>query len=328
MQPTLVSSNIVNTAQPLSVSQLQQKFLSAIEHVDEIILGKREQVELMFVALLAEGHVLLDDTPGMGKTTLARAMSGVLGMDLRRVQFTSDLMPSDIVGVGMLPTVNSNTPSPGVFHPGPVFTHLLLADEINRASPRTQSALLEAMAERQVTVDGNTHQLPHPFWVIATQNPVDFSGTFPLPESQMDRFLFRMVIGYPDEQSEMDLFMGKGGLSHRTPTLMLSADQVVQSQESVEQQGVTEVLVQYLHRLVKATRTHPDVSTGLSPRAGLSLLRAARAHSWLKGRNHVLPEDIQAVFVHATAHRLTMAHQSFSERSRVAEHILATTSCP
>lgn len=327
MQPTLVSSNIVNQPQPLSVEQLQQRFLSAIEHVDEIILGKREQVELMFVALLAEGHVLLDDTPGMGKTTLARAMSGVLGLDLRRVQFTSDLMPSDIVGVGMLP--NPNSPSTaGVFHPGPVFTHLLLADEINRASPRTQSALLEAMAERQVTVDGTTHKLPHPFWVIATQNPVDFSGTFPLPESQMDRFLFRMVIGYPDEQSEMDLFMGKGGLSHREPTLMLSAEQVVQSQENVEQQGITEVLVKYLHRLVRATRTHADVSTGLSPRAGLSLLRAARAHSWLKGRNHVLPEDIQAVFVHATAHRLTMAHQSFSERSRVAEQILATTPCP
>lgn len=306
---------------------LQDRFLNAIQCVDDVILGKREQVDMMFVALLAGGHVLLDDTPGTGKTTLARSMSSVLGMDWRRVQFTSDLMPSDIIGLASL---NGNAPgTPLQFQPGPVFTNLFLADEINRASPRTQSALLEAMAERQATVDGVTHQLPNPFWVVATQNPVDFSGTHPLPDSQMDRFLFRMALGYPDQDNEMKLLMGEGGtFAQKNLHALLRTEDILQAQQLIGSQKASNTLVEYLHRLILATRHHQDIITGLSPRAGLSLLHAARAHAWLRKRDHVLPEDVKAVFVHGAAHRLKTHHHDFEERRKIAQKILAATSCP
>lgn len=309
-------------------SNLLERYRNAISQVEKVILGKNTQVELMFVALLAGGHVLLDDTPGMGKTTMARSMAAVLGLNLHRIQFTSDLMPSDVVGVNVYNT-SSGIPQ-AHFQPGPVFSNLLLADEINRASPRTQSALLEAMAEQQVTVDGVSHPLPNPFWVIATQNPIDFSGTFPLPDSQMDRFMFRMVLGYPDEQSELDLLLGKSASNRQRLEKSLSEADVLAAQSVVSQQAVNERLVKYVLRLVQSTRQHPDVITGLSPRAGLSILQAARAVSWLRDRTFVTPDDIQHVFVEASAHRIVLGHHAHNQDARraIAQKILQSTPTP
>lgn len=311
----------------LSFQDLRERYRQSIADVEHVILGKNEHVELMFVALLAGGHVLLDDTPGTGKTTMARAMASVLGLELHRIQFTSDLLPSDVVGVNMY---TQGVSPQAHFQKGPIFSNLLLADEINRASPRTQSALLEAMAEQQVTVDGVTHHLPSPFWVIATQNPVDFSGTFPLPDSQMDRFMFRMALGYPDEKSELSMLMGNHLAAKNNLKNILSENDVLTAQKAVSQQTVTERLAQYILRLVNTTRTYSDVATGLSPRAGLSLLQAARALSWLRGRSYVTPDDVQHVFVPAAAHRLVLNHHAHDHKQRkeIASRILETTPTP
>lgn len=309
---------------------------SAIDQVNAVVLGKPKQVELMFVALLSKGHVLLDDTPGMGKTTLARTMSLMLGLGLRRIQFTSDLMPSDVVGVSI--PVSPANPQGGSgfgapvfkFQEGPVFTHFLLADEINRASPRTQSALLEAMAENQVTVDGVSRALPDPFWVVATQNPVDFSGTFTLPDSQMDRFLFRMELGYPEEDQEIGLLMGKMGGLKKNQELksVLHLEDVLAIQDRVAAVSVSEAVAGYMHNLMKATRKDQHVITGLSPRAGLSILEASKALAWLRGRKFVTPSDVQDVFVPATAHRLVLNNNDFKERVLIAQRILQQTPSP
>lgn len=308
-------------------SHMSQKFHQAMEQVDSVIVGKKEQVEKMFIALLARGHVLLDDTPGMGKTTMARALAAVLGMSLKRIQFTSDLMPSDITGVNSL--VHSNTSSTQApylqFQPGPVFTNILLADEVNRASPRTQSALLEAMAEKQVTVDGTSHALPNPFWVVATQNPIDLSGTFPLPDSQMDRFLFRMNMGYPSEQDEVNLIMGQGG-NTQTLSPVLHIQDVLSSQHEVDQVLVAENLARYIHRLVHATRRHGGVTTGVSPRGALALLASARADAWLQSQVFVQPENVQKVFVDCVAHRLNTVHLDYTQKQKIAQEILHNTS--
>lgn len=305
------------------------RYKDAISQVERVILGKNSQVELMFVALLANGHVLLDDTPGMGKTTMARSMASVLGLNLHRIQFTSDLMPSDVVGVNIYHTPSGQPPQ-SHFQPGPIFSNLLLADEINRASPRTQSALLEAMAEQQVTVDGFSHPLPNPFWVIATQNPIDFSGTFPLPDSQMDRFMFRMMLGYPNEQSEMELLLGKSATNQQSLNKILSEKDVLQAQYIVGQQNVNERLVKYVLRLVQGTRQHSEIVTGLSPRAGLSILHAARAVSWLQNRDYVTPDDVQRVFVDAAAHRIVLGHHAhnYDLRRTLIEKILHSTPTP
>lgn len=321
-----------NNIEPPSVQEsehLLTRYKDAISQVEKVILGKNAQVELMFVALLAKGHVLLDDTPGMGKTTMARSMSAVLGLNLHRIQFTSDLMPSDVVGVNIYHTPVGQAPQ-SYFQPGPIFSHLLLADEINRASPRTQSALLEAMAEQQVTVDGVSHPLPHPFWVIATQNPIDFSGTFPLPDSQMDRFMFRMILGYPNEQSEMELLLGKSAANQQHLNKILSETDVLQAQYIVGQQNVNERLVKYVLRLVQATRQHSEIVTGLSPRAGLSILHAARAVSWLQNRDYVTPDDVQRVFVDSAAHRIVLGHHAHNHdlRRSLTEKILHSTPTP
>ena len=269
--------------------------------VNSLVLGKEKAVRLAFTALLADGHLLIEDLPGLGKTTLAHALAATLGLGFQRVQFTSDLLPSDIVGVSVYEAQGGGFS----FHPGPVFAHVLLADEINRAPPRTQSALLEAMAEYQVTVDGTTHALPRPFFVIATQNPVDLAGTYPLPDSQLDRFLLRLQLGYPDPDAERALLAGTARrdlIAQARP--VLGADQVLRLRDAVLAVHASDALVRYVQALLERSRHHSGVRVGLSPRAGIALLRAARAHALLLGRSHVLPDDIQALFGAVAAHRL------------------------
>jgi len=269
--------------------------------VNALVLGKAQAVRLAFVALLSDGHLLIEDLPGLGKTTLAHALAATFGLEFQRVQFTSDLLPADVVGV----SVFDPTSRQFQFHPGPVFTQVLLADEINRAPPRTQSALLEAMAEHQVTVDGRTHPLPDPFFVIATQNPVDLSGTYPLPDSQLDRFLLRLHLGYPDETAERDLLAGTDRRHLIAQTrAVLSSEDVLSIRRAVDSVYAGESLIAYVQALLARSRKHPGVRVGLSPRAGLALLRAARAYALLLGRAHVVPEDVQALFAAVATHRL------------------------
>jgi MoxR-like ATPase len=280
---------------------LRDALSRALAQVNTLVLGKPREVRLAFVALLSDGHLLIEDLPGLGKTTLAHALAATLGLGFQRVQFTSDLLPSDIVGVSVFDAQARRFE----FHPGPVFAHVLLADEINRAPPRTQSALLEAMAEHQVTVDGTTHPLPDPFFVIATQNPVDLAGTYPLPDSQLDRFLLRLALGYPDETAERALLAGadRRDLIARAMPL-LGADDVLALRAAVAGVHASDALLRYVQALLQRSRTHPGVRVGLSPRAGIALLRAARAYALLLGRGHALPEDVQALFGAVAAHRL------------------------
>ena len=280
---------------------LRTSLREAQAQVNGLVLGKPREVDLAFVALLSDGHLLIEDLPGLGKTTLAHALAATLGLGFQRVQFTSDLLPSDIVGVSVFDAQSRRFE----FHPGPVFAHVLLADEINRAPPRTQSALLEAMAEHQVTVDGTTHALPDPFFVIATQNPVDLSGTYPLPDSQLDRFLLRLTLGYPDEGAERALLAGadrRDLIARATP--VLQAPDVLALRQAVAGIHASDALLDYVQALLARSRQQPGVRVGLSPRAGIALLRAARAHALLHERAHVLPEDVQALFAPVAGHRL------------------------
>jgi len=280
---------------------LHRHLEAAIAQVNGVLLGKPRQVKLSFACLIAGGHLLLEDVPGVGKTTLAHALAVTFALDFQRVQFTSDLLPSDIIGV----SVYERETGTFRFHPGPIFTGLLLADEINRASPKTQSALLEAMAENQVTVDGHTHALAQPFFVVATQNPLDLNGTFPLPDSQLDRFMLRLSLDYPDASAERALLTGNDRhdlLAHLTPQLDGTA--LLALRQQAQAVTASSALLDYLQALLAASRRHADIRTGLSPRAGLALLAAARAWALLDGRRHVLPEDLQALFVPLAAHRL------------------------
>ena len=300
IDPEETMSNIT----PLRDEPLQQRLDAALAQVNRVLLGKPRQVKLAFACLIAGGHLLLEDVPGVGKTTLAHALAASFALDFQRVQFTSDLLPSDIIGV----SVYERETSEFRFHPGPIFSGLLLADEINRATPKTQSALLEAMAESQVTVDGRTHALPQPFFVVATQNPLDLHGTFPLPDSQLDRFMLRLSLDYPDAAAERALLTGSDRrdlLAALTPQLDAAGLGALHRQA----QGITasSALLDYLQALVNASRRHADIRLGLSPRAGLLLLAAARAWALLAGRGHVLPEDVQALFVPLAAHRLVAA---------------------
>ncbi len=281
----------------------------AQDQVNALLLGKTAEVRLAFVALLAGGHLLIEDLPGLGKTTLAHAMASTLGLQFQRVQFTSDLLPADVLGISIYEAESRGFR----FHPGPVFSNVLLADEINRAPPRTQSALLEAMAEQQVTLDGTTHALPDPFFVIATQNPVDMSGTFPLPDSQLDRFLLRLTLGYPDVGAERALLAGASRRDLIAQTLPSLAEQDIRDlRMAVEQVHASDALVDYVQRLLARSRQQPGIRVGLSPRAGIALLRAARAHALLAGREHVLPEDVQALFIAVAGHRLVAEAESSS----------------
>jgi MoxR-like ATPase len=298
--------------------QTRQALADALEQVNRLVLGKPDEVRLAFTTLLAGGHLLIEDLPGLGKTTLARAMAASLGLDFQRMQFTSDLLPSDIIGVSIF----DQTAREFRFHPGPVFAQLLLADEINRAPPRTQSALLEAMAEHQVTVDGTTHVLPQPFFVVATQNPVDLAGTFPLPDSQMDRFLLRIKLGYPEAQAEREMLSGQDRRDLIAQSLpQLGSDQVLALRAAVERLHASPAVVAYVQALLQESRRHPGVQVGLSPRAGLGLLRGARAFALLDGRAHVLPEDVQALFAQVAAHRLVPESES-EGRDALAASIL------
>ena len=291
---------------------------SAQQQVNSLVLGKPQEVRLAFVALLSGGHILIEDLPGLGKTTLAHALAATLGLGFQRVQFTSDLLPADVLGVSVYDAQSRQFQ----FHPGPVFTHVLLADEINRAPPRTQSALLEAMAEHQVTLDGMTRPLPDPFFVIATQNPVDLSGTYPLPDSQLDRFLLRLTLGYPNAESERALLAGSDRrelIAQADP--LLSSNDVLALRAAVNEVHASGALVDYVQALMARSRQHPGVRVGLSPRAGIALLRAARAYALLLGRHHVLPEDVQALFSAVAAHRL-VAEAEASSTQALAKSIL------
>jgi MoxR-like ATPase len=298
---------------------LHQRLDAAMAQVNRVLLGKPRQVKLAFTCLIAGGHLLLEDVPGVGKTTLAHALAASFALEFQRVQFTSDLLPSDIIGV----SVYERESGQFRFHPGPIFTSLLLADEINRASPKTQSALLEAMAESQVTMDGQTHALAQPFFVVATQNPLDLNGTFPLPDSQLDRFMLRLSLDYPDADAERALLTGDDRrelLAGLTPQLDGAALLALHRQA----QAITasSALLDYLQALLAASRRHPEIRAGLSPRAGLALLGAARAWALLSGRSYVLPEDLQALFVPLAAHRLLSsrgAHGDSLARQLLAE---------
>jgi MoxR-like ATPase len=270
----------------------------------EIILGKEHEWRLALSCLLARGHLLIEDVPGTGKTTLAHTFASLLGLQFQRIQFTSDLLPADILGVSVFERESATFR----FRPGPVFTQLILADEINRATPKTQSALLEAMEERQVTSDGQTLMLPEPFFVIATQNPSHQIGTFPLPESQLDRFLLRIRLGYPDRAAERKLLQGQDRriLLENVKPVMTPAE-LLELQNKARTLIVSERLVDYAQALLAATRQSTEFTIGLSPRAGLGLIAAARAWALIEGRDHVLPEDVQRVFPHLAGHRLRLA---------------------
>jgi MoxR-like ATPase len=286
------------------VSALAMK--SALERVAEeasrLILGKGEVVRLALACLVARGHLLIEDVPGVGKTLLAQVLAKALGLRFHRVQFTSDLLPADILGV----SVYARESAAFRFHPGPIFAQVVLADEINRATPKTQSALLEAMEERQVTVEGETRPLPRPFFVVATQNPSSQVGTFPLPESQLDRFLLRVRLGYPDRRAERELLRGPDRREELEKlAACLSPEELLAMQEAVPKVHASEALLDYVQALLDFTRRPGEFRQGLSPRAGVALVRAGQAWALIDGRDFVLPEDVQAILPAVAAHRLT-----------------------
>ncbi|HOW49850.1 MAG: AAA family ATPase [Rubrivivax sp.] len=282
-------------------SSVARSIEALVDQIARVIVGKRAQIEDCVACLLAGGHLLIEDVPGVGKTTLAHALAVCLGLKFSRVQFTADLMPSDLLGVSVFERSSESF----VFHPGPVFAQLLLADEINRAGPKTQSALLEAMEEHQVSVDNQTHPLPRPFFVIATQNPSEQLGTYPLPESQLDRFLLRITLGYPDRAAERSLLAGEDRreLITRLEPVMAPA-QLQQAQAAVRAVRASEPLLDYLQTLIHATRSGQWFVEGLSPRAGIAVLRAAKSRALMARRDYVAPDDVQAILPQAIAHRL------------------------
>lgn len=295
-----------------------------IAKASEVILGKEQQIKLALACILARGHLLIEDLPGMGKTTLAHTLAQVLGLQFQRVQFTSDLLPADILGV----SVYDRNAASFKFHPGPVFTNVLLADEINRATPKTQSALLEVMEEAQVTIDAVTHPLPQPFFVIATQNPSSQIGTFALPESQLDRFLMRITLDYPDAASERKLLQSNGGREKLSQiNAVIDSQQLQTLQTACHNIHVSDSLLDYLQAILRATRLYAQFSSGLSPRAGLSLKQCAQAWALIAGRDHVIPEDIQAILPSVAGHRLVSNSNAESNKESIAD-LLKTVAVP
>jgi MoxR-like ATPase len=280
---------------------MDPKYERIVKQIGGVVLGKEKQIRLALTCLFAKGHLLIEDMPGIGKTTLGKVLSVCLGLSFRRIQCTSDMLPGDILGVSVFEQKSGSF----IFYPGPVFTHVLLADEINRATPKTQSALLEAMEEQQVTVEGKTRRLEDPFFVIATQNPFEYSGTFPLPESQLDRFLMRIEIGYPGRQAEQRLLKGeepKHLLTKIKP--LLNKEGVLKVQRQISAVHVSDAMLEYLQDILDFTRTSPHFYMGLSPRAGMALMQTAKAWSFLHGRDYALPEDLQQILPWVIGHRL------------------------
>lgn len=320
-----MSSIIKNDHAQNDLKQINHILSKIIDSVNAIILGKPHRIRLALACMISRGHLLIEDLPGVGKTTLAHTIAKALGLEYRRIQFTSDLLPADILGA----SVFRRDQSQFEFQPGPVFSQLILADEVNRATPKTQSALLEAMEERQVTVDGETRLLPWPFFVIATQNPSTQVGTFPLPESQLDRFLMRIDIGYPNRDAERELLLGvdrKILLQDFKAVISFSELQIVQ--ETVKTIHISSALLTYIQNILEYTRISPWFLSGLSPRAGLSLKHAAQAWALLEGRNHVLPEDVQAIMIPVVSHRLRDKDHSFFTENLLQEKLLQAVAIP
>ncbi len=294
-------------------SELGTKLNGIVARAGDVILGKEQEIRLSLTCLIARGHLLIEDIPGVGKTTLAHVLARILGLSFQRVQFTSDLLPADILGISVYDRRSSSFD----FHPGPIFTQLVLADEVNRATPKTQSALLEAMEERQVSQDRVTRDLPDPFFVIATQNPANSVGTFPLPESQLDRFLMRIKLGYPNPKSERALLRGRDRrelVNALEPQLEVS--ELLEIQQQVQTVHMSDALLDYLQDVIAVTRNTPEFGPGLSPRAGLALLRCSQAWAFMEDRRHVLPEDVQAVLPGVVNHRLRQGAASPEELLR------------
>lgn len=296
-----------------------------INSLNHVLFGKEKEIRLLLNALLADGHVLIEDVPGTGKTTLAKALAVLVGADFSRIQFTPDLLPGDVTG-GAIYRQNTGTFE---VHRGPIFTQILLADEINRASPRTQSSLLEAMEERQVSLEGIRHELPALFMVLATQNPVEFHGVFPLPEAQMDRFIIRLSIGYPDEATELKILRTER-FSKPIQSLqqVITADQILNIREEVKKIHVEEALERYIISIVLATRSHAGLRLAASPRAGLSMLRMAQANAYLDERDYVTPEDIQFVIKPVMAHRIFAVESGFGVTEGIIQEIVKNTPIP
>jgi MoxR-like ATPase len=319
------SMNSINTL-PLNKGADQVALDRARKALGSIILGKDKQIGLALSCLLARGHLLIEDLPGLGKTILAQALARILGLSFRRIQFTSDLLPADIVGVSVFRQQKGEFE----FQPGPIFSQLILADEVNRATPKAQSALLEAMEEYQVSVDGNTRPLPNPFFVVATQNPSDQIGTFPLPESQLDRFLMRLELGYPNAESERELIIGADRRALLEDVAAeLTPDVLCALQLAAAKVHMSDPLVDYIQELVRQTRESPDIDIGLSPRGALALVAAAKAHAFVEHHSGVYPDDIQAVFSAVAGHRLKPAgNTSFRTAAELCQHVLDSVAIP
>ena len=308
-----------------STDQLRVEIDSAVSAIENIILGKSLQIRLAVCCLLARGHCLIEDLPGVGKTTLSQTIAHVFGLAFSRIQFTSDLLPADILGVSIFDPKNQVFN----FHPGPIFAHFVLADEINRATPKTQSALLEAMEERQITVEGTTRKLKEPFFVIGTQNPLDQSGTFPLPESQLDRFMMKIKLGYPDADAERALLAG-GNPRDRMHQISATfdKDRFLEIQQFVDSVHCSGPLLHYVQDLIQATRDPGLFVYGISPRAGLAVVQASKAWALMNGRVHVEPGDVKAVFPSVSGHRLTPADQRSKSTEELIETLLDTVPVP
>ena len=301
------------------------KIEMAAAQISSIILGKERQIRLALACLIARGHLLIEDVPGVGKTTLAHALAGTLGLAFQRIQFTSDLLPADVLGVAVYNTDHGKF----AFHPGPIFSQVVLADEVNRATPKAQSALLEAMEEHQVTIEGETRRLPDPFFVIATQNPSHQIGTFPLPESQLDRFLMRIELGYPGAEAERALLRGEDrrDLLEQLKPCMQPAD-LLALQREARAVHTSDALLDYIQALVNHTRSSPGFAGGLSPRAALALVHATRAWALLDARKHAVPEDVQAILPGVVSHRLHAAGEAAASATDVAARLLHSVAIP
>jgi MoxR-like ATPase len=311
---------------PLGGDKQRAALDAARQSLNKIILGKESEVSLALACLLARGHLLIEDLPGLGKTILAQSLARVLGLSFQRIQFTSDLLPADIVGVSIFRQESGAFE----FQSGPIFAQLVLADEVNRATPKAQSALLEAMEEKQVSVDGRTHALPTPYFVVATQNPSDQIGTFPLPESQLDRFLMRVELGYPNEENERALLTGTDRREMLTSVEpVLNPEVLVSLQNAAAGVHMTDPLVDYVQALVRYTRESPDIEIGLSPRGSLALVAAARAHAYIEAHSGVFPDDVQAVFASVAGHRLKPASNTvYRTPAEMARHVLDSVAIP